>query len=269
VSAYGGEDLNPPQFGRVAISVYLGEAEETLSNTLINTYLTYLEDKTPLAIEPVFVATEFIYAEIAVRVNWNPKLTTKTADAIEALVRQTIQDYNENTLDNFNTTLRLSNLSSNIDAADISIQSNAITAKPIIEFSPTVNVSTNPIFKFGTGLVRPYPFRETNGFAEYKPSIKSTQFFVDNVCCFLQDDGIGNMQLVTADVADPQIINPTAGTVDYSLGEVRLINFKTSGGYGTAIGFIATTVFDDIQAPNGRIFAIRDDDVTFTIRETT
>lgn len=268
VSAYGGENLNPPQFGRVAISVYLGEAEETLSNTLVNTYLDYLSDKTPLAIEPTFVPSEFVYGKIAVRVNYNPKLTTKNSDFIAQLVRDTIQAYSEGTLDNFNTTLRLSNLSSNIDAADVSITSNAMTAKPIIEYTPDLNIKSNPIFKFGTPLVRPYPFRETNGFSEYKPSIVSGQFSVDNVCVYLQDDGIGNMQLVTSDLSNPQIIDPTAGTVDYDSGDVKLINFRTDGFSGSAIQFIATTVYDDIAAPKGRIFAIRDDDVEVTLRET-
>jgi len=268
VSAYGGENLNPPQFGRVAISVYLGEAEETLSNTLVNTYLDYLSDKTPLAIEPTFVPSEFVYGKIAVRVNYNPKLTTKNSDFIAQLVRDTIQAYSEGTLDNFNTTLRLSNLSSNIDAADVSITSNAMTAKPIIEYTPDLNIKSNPIFKFGTPLVRPYPFRETNGFSEYKPSIVSGQFSVDNVCVYLQDDGIGNMQLVTSDLSNPQIIDPTAGTVNYDSGDVKLINFRTDGFSGSAIQFIATTVYDDIAAPKGRIFAIRDDDVEVTLRET-
>ena len=268
VSAYGGENLNPPQFGRVAISVYLGEAEETLSNTLVNTYLDYLSDKTPLAIEPTFVPSEFVYGKIAVRVNYNPKLTTKNSDFIAQLVRDTIQAYSEGTLDNFNTTLRLSNLSSNIDAADVSITSNAMTAKPIIEYTPDLNIKSNPIFKFGTPLVKPYPFRETNGFSEYKPSIVSGQFSVDNVCVYLQDDGIGNMQLVTSDLSNPQIIDPTAGTVDYDSGDVKLINFRTDGFTGSAIQFIATTVYDDIAAPKGRIFAIRDDDVEVTLRET-
>jgi len=267
VSAYGGENLNPPQFGRVAISVYLGEAEETLSNTLVNTYLDYLSDKTPLAIEPTFVPSEFVYGQITIRVNYNPKLTTKNSDYIAQLVRDTIQAYSEASLDNFNTTLRLSNLSSNIDAADVSIQSNAITAKPIIEYTPDLNIKSNPIFKFGTPLVKPYPFRETNGFAEYKPSVISGQFSVDNVCVYLQDDGIGNMQLVTSDLSNPQIINPTAGTIDYTTGDVKLINFRTDGFTGSAIQFIATTVYDDIAAPKGRIFAIRDDDVTVTLRE--
>lgn len=268
VSAYGGENLNPPQFGRVAISVYLGEAEETLSNTLVNTYLDYLADKTPLAIEPTFVPSEFVYGKITVRVNYNPKLTTKNSDFIAQLVRDTVQAYSEGTLDNFNTTLRLSNLSSNIDSADVSITSNAMTAKPIIEYTPDLNIKSNPIFKFGTPLVKPYPFRETNGFSEYKPSIVSGQFSVDNVCVYLQDDGIGNMQLVTSDLSNPQIIDPTAGTVDYDAGDVKLINFRTDGFSGSAIQFIATTVYDDIAAPKGRIFAIRDDDVEVTLRET-
>jgi hypothetical protein len=209
-----------------------------------------------------------VYGKIAVRVNYNPKLTTKNSDFIAQLVRDTIQAYSEGTLDNFNTTLRLSNLSSNIDAADVSITSNAMTAKPIIEYTPDLNIKSNPIFKFGTPLVRPYPFRETNGFSEYKPSIVSGQFSVDNVCVYLQDDGIGNMQLVTSDLSNPQIIDPTAGTVDYDSGDVKLINFRTDGFSGSAIQFIATTVYDDIAAPKGRIFAIRDDDVEVTLRET-
>lgn len=267
VSAYGGENLDPPQFGRVAISVYLGEAEETLSNTLVNTYLAYLSDKTPLAIEPTFVPSEFVYGQITVRVNYNPKLTTKNSDFIAQLVRDTIKAYSEAELDNFNTTLRLSNLSSNIDAADVSIQSNAITAKPIIEYTPDLNIKSNPVFKFGAPLVKPYPFRETNGFSEYKPSVISGQFSVDNVCVYLQDDGIGNMQLVTSDLSNPQVVDPTAGTVDYNTGDVKLINFRTDGFSGAAIQFIATTVYDDVAAPKGRIFAIRDDDVKVTLRE--
>ena len=267
VSAYGGENLDPPQFGRVAISVYLGEAEETLSNTLVNTYLAYLSDKTPLAIEPTFVPSEFVYGQITVRVNYNPKLTTKNSDFIAQLVRDTIKAYSEAELDNFNTTLRLSNLSSNIDAADVSIQSNAITAKPIIEYTPDLNIKSNPVFKFGAPLVKPYPFRETNGFSEYKPSVISGQFSVDNVCVYLQDDGIGNMQLVTSDLSNPQVVDPTAGTVDYNTGDVKLINFRTDGFSGSAIQFIATTIYDDVAAPKGRIFAIRDDDVTVTLRE--
>ena len=267
VSAYGGENLDPPQFGRVAISVYLGEAEETLSNTLVNTYLAYLSDKTPLAIEPTFVPSEFVYGQITVRVNYNPKLTTKNSDFIAQLVRDTIKAYSEAELDNFNTTLRLSNLSSNIDAADVSIQSNAITAKPIIEYTPDLNIKSNPVFKFGAPLVKPYPFRETNGFSEYKPSVISGQFSVDNVCVYLQDDGIGNMQLVTSDLSNPQVVDPTAGTVDYNTGDVKLINFRTDGFSGSAIQCIATTIYDDVAAPKGRIFAIRDDDVTVTLRE--
>ena len=55
--------------------------------------------------------------------------------------------------------------------------------------------------------------------------------------------------------------------IPLSTGDVKLINFRTDGFTGSAIQFIATTVYDDIAAPKGRIFAIRDDDVTVTLRE--
>ena len=67
--------------------------------------------------------------------------------------------------------------------------------------------------------------------------------------------------IITDDVTNPQIINPTAGTVDYIKGEVKLTNFKVESFTGSAIKITAKTIDNDIKSPQGRVFILRDTDV--------
>lgn len=261
VSAYGGEQLDPPQFGRVAISVFLNDNTEIISSTLSNSYIAYLKERAPLGIEPIFIATEYLYADMVVNVTYSKKNTEKSASDLEKMVRDAITKYSDENLEGFNKTLRLSKLSGKIDDLDVGIESNEISVAPIIEYTPPLNFNTNPSFRFETELTKPYPYRSANGFTDYKPAIKSTTFDVDGTCVFLQDDGKGNIMTITDEIINPQIINPTAGTVDYVKGEVKLTNFKVENFTGSAIKIMAKTKVDDVKAPQGRVFIIRDVDV--------
>lgn len=265
VSAYGGEDLDPPQFGRVAISVFLQDDAQLISTTLANTFIEYLKERSPLSIEPVFVQTQFLYADIHAKISYTGKLSEKTPQEFEVMVRNAIQAYSDNTLEQFNATLRASKLASSIDALDTAIESCQLDIRPIIQYSPVLNVASNPRFRFETKLIKPYPFRLTNGFNDYKPAIKSSVFdTTGGVCVFIQDDGEGKLQLVTDNLTNPQIVNPSAGTVDYETGDVRLSKLLVEGYPGQAIKIMAKTDTDDIKSPTGRVFIIRDSDVRFS-----
>jgi hypothetical protein len=261
VSAYGGEQLDPPQYGRVAISVYLDDNTQIVSSTLSNSYISYLNERSPLGIEPIFVQTEFVYANITVRVRYSKKNTEKTAADLEALVRSAVSAYATTNLNDFNRTLRSSKLAGIIDKLDTGIESTELVIAPIIEYSPPINFNTNPTFKFEAALIKPYAFKSTNGFADYKPAIKSSVFDVKGTCVFMQDDGEGNIMFVTDEVSNPQITNPTAGTVDYATGLVKLTNFEVESYTGAAIKITAKTKDNDIKAPKGRVFIVRDTDV--------
>ena len=265
VSAYGGEQLDPPQFGRVAISVYLNDDTQIISSTLSNSYIAYLRERAPLGIEPIFKQTEFVYADMTVIVNYSKKNTEKNADELEQLVRDAIQKYSDDNLEGFDKTLRSSKLSGIIDALDPGIQSNELNICPIIEYSPPLNFNTNPTFRFETKLIKPYPYKAANGFTNYKPAIKSSPFDQDGTCVFFQDDGNGNIMIITDEITNPQILNPTAGTVDYEKGEVKLTNFKVESFTGSAIKVSAKTIDNDVKAPQGRVFILRDTDVKVTM----
>ena len=262
VSAYGGEELEPPQYGKVAISVFLTDDAQLISSTLAQAYVQYLSTKSPLGIEPIFVQTKFLYADLTVDASFSTKITSKSADELEALIRAQIQTHSDVNLENFDRTLRLSKLNAEIDALDEGITSNSINVLPIIEYAPTLNFETNPTFKFSTELTKPYPYRNASGFTDYKPAIRSSVFDdADGNCVYLQDDGNGTIMTVTDDSTNRVIINPSAGTVDYKKGEVKLTKFVVSGFTGTGIKICANTKRSDITAPKGRVFIIRDVDV--------
>ncbi len=261
VSAYGGEELDPPQFGRVAISVYLDAETTLISSTLANTYINYLAEKSPLGIEPIFVQTKFIYADIIADIVYTNKSTEKSKDEIEALVRSQISNYSSTTLEDFNTKLRGSKLAAQLDSVDTAVLSTGLTLMPIIDWSPQINIRETPIFRFETELVKPYPFREATGFKEYKPAVKSTPFDIDGTCVYLQDDGLGNLMFIVDDITNPSVFKPKVGTIDYTKGLITLNTVLVEAFDGSSVKIMVRPKENTIKAAQGRVFIIRDEDV--------
>jgi hypothetical protein len=268
VSVYGGEDLEPPQFGKVAISVVL-EGSNDLSDSRKNEFRRYLIDKTPLTIEPIFVSPEFMYVDAVINVYYSYKQTNKSQQELEGLIRNAISIYNNENLNKFGVTLRTSKLISTIDNVDEAILSNSADLKSIIEYSPPLLLKQNPTFKFGSPLVKPYPFTNATGFSDFKPSVTSSVFSYNGVCALIQDNGAGSIQIVSSDVVNTRILNANAGTVDYTTGIVKLVNFTTDGYAGAAIKIFAKKKETDIISPKNRLLEIRDSDIKLIFNEVS
>lgn len=265
VSVFGGDELEPPRYGKVAVSINPYN-NTTLSNGFKNAVLAFLADKTPLPVQPIFVDPEYMYAKIDVNVYYSKKQTSKSAPELEVSIREAIANYNTTYLSDFGTTLQLSRLSKLIDDVDVGILSNTIEANPIIDYSPPTAQKQNPQFKFNSPLIVPYAFIEgvtTN----YTPAIKSSPFTSDGVEVILQDDGNGNVMTLSNNPQAARVINPSIGSVDYTTGELRLVNFKTTYYAGSAIKIYANTIDKNIVAPKSRIFSIRDIDITVNMIE--
>lgn len=265
VAAYSGDQLDPPQFGRVAVSVFLNDNTQLISSTLANSYIEYLEGRSPIGIEPIFVQTQFVYAALEIQSFYTSKFLNKSKDELETLIRAAVQTYSDTNLEDFDKTFRASNLTSSIDSIDTALQSSSIKAMPIIEYSPPLNIAQNPTFKFEAQLIKPYPYKATNGFGEYKPAIESSIFDLDDICVYINDDGLGNIQIVTSDLTNPQVVRPDAGSVNYDTGEVKLSKFVVQRFTGSGIKIKARVKSSDIKAPQGRVLILRDEDVTVNL----
>jgi hypothetical protein len=267
ISVYGADELDPPQFGKVAISVSLRN-NATLTETTKNVFSRYISERSPLTVTPIFINPEFLYNSVEVTISFSSKLSRKTESQIESLVRQTIQKYSQDNLNDFSAVLRVSKLSALIDDIDEGILSTTIIAKPIIEYAPPFLKIENPAFNFEAALIKPYPYRPSNGFNDFKPAIRSSVFSFQGTCALLQDDGNGNIQIVSSDVINRTVIKPTAGTVDYSTGLVKLIGFSVENYASPAIKVFANTKDTDVRSPKSRISSIRDSDVVVKMIES-
>ena len=264
ISVYGGDEVDPPQFGKVIISVDVTGGEGAADYEIAN-FKNYLQDKTPLTIEPVFVVAKFLYVDATIKVVYDSNTTNKSASQIQTELNDSIIAYQNTNLNDFNKTLRQSRLAAFLDSVDGSIVSSDIVAKPIIEYVPTLNLAVSPSFSFESELVKPYPFDDVEGFSTFKPAVESTKFTVDGSLVSAKDDGKGNIMLVTGDTSVESVFKSSIGTVNYDTGAIRLSNLSISSFQNKAIKFTANTVNKDIRPPKDRIIVIRGEDVNITV----
>ncbi|MDB4576081.1 baseplate J/gp47 family protein [bacterium] len=264
ISVYGGDEVSPPQFGKVIISVDVTGGEGAADYEIAN-FKNYLKDKTPLTIEPVFVVAKFLFVNASINIVYDPNTTTKSASQIQSEVNSGIIAYQNSNLNDFNKTLRQSRLAAFIDTIDGSIVSTDIVAKPIIEYVPTLNIATSPSFSFESELVKPYPFDAVEGFSIFKPAVSSSKFTIEGSLVSAKDDGKGNIMLVTGDTSVESVFKSSVGTIDYTTGAIKLSNLSISSFQNKAIKFTANTVNKDIRPPKDRIIVIRGEDVLVTV----
>ena len=268
ISVFGGDEVFPPQYGSVIISVDVSGGQGA-SDSEIAAFEEYLIDKTPLTISPVFVQPKFVFVQLDVKVTYDRKQTRLNATELTTLITRNIAAFAENNINGFNSTYSQSKVVKLVDNLDEGIQSVDITAVPYIEYNPILDVVDSPTFDFGNKLEKNYPLNETQGFGDYEATITSTTFVIDNVDVMLQDDGRGNLLATTVNVPQKAILKRNIGTVDYETGVVRLSNFSTSSYEGSAIKIFANTESKNIYSQQDRIIEILQSDITLDVSPIT
>ncbi len=262
VSVYDGADLTPPQHGKVAVSVNVAGG---ISNANRSAFIAYLSDKTPLAIQPVFIDADYLYIRPTITVRVNNNIRTKSIGEIKQLIIDAVMSYNLAYLEKFASVFRDSRLAAELNNVDPSVLSVAISVNPYMEYSPQLNIAYSPSFQFNAALVKPYPFSSSQGLTSYTPAVKGQTFVYEGIRSFFQDDGLGNLQIISADISNVTILEPEAGTIDYTTGAVRLSDFAVESFEGAAITIAANYVAEDILAPKNRVLRIRDSDITVNV----
>ena len=126
VSVWGGEQNDPPVYGKVYISLkmknnfYLTNIEkETIKRELISS-------KNVLTVTPEIVDPDYTFILINGNVYYNPALTTASVDTIRQFVVASVVDYEAAELNRFNSTFRKSKLQNYVEAAEKSITGSEI-----------------------------------------------------------------------------------------------------------------------------------------------
>jgi hypothetical protein len=267
VSVFGGDELDPPRFGKVAISVNI---DGGLSDILIAKYSGFLRDKTPIGIQPLFLPPRFMNVQAAINVFYSPRMTSKSKSQIESEVRALLKEYAETNLGKFGSIFEVSRVGTLIDSLDQSIKSNTIDASPYILYSPEFNRVDNPVFNFGSPLRSPCRFARQQGTPSFSSFVRSSTFIVDGTEAIFEDNGLGQINIVNArDRARGvfEFIRFNAGTVDYDTGIVKLADFITESYIGNGIRVTANTQEKNVTAPKANVLLLNDGDVEIIVEE--
>lgn len=264
VSAYGGEEASPPQYGRVIISVDVKNAEG-VSNALKETYRNYLKDRTPLGIEPVIMSPLFMFASVNTTVYYDNRESSMSSAEVKERVQRAIKQYSDSTLNNFNSTIRHSKLTSVIDNTHPSIKSNMTTIRAVIEVVPYEGKFFNTYINFGNRIIKEPTVSVNNFDTNRVPGIVTSSFRHRNRTCFIRDNGEGKLQIVTVSNGIISTVDSDIGSIDYETGKVSIRSFAVQSYIGTGISFFATTYYTDFKAPKDRILAIRDSDINVNV----
>jgi hypothetical protein len=148
---WGGEDNNPPQYGKVYISI-LPKPNQTLTATRRGEIVTDIKKKRALGITPAFIDPEIFFIVIQDTVKYNPNLTNDSSVDIQNAVRAAIENYFSTNITQFGDDFSASKLIAAIDSAKDSIVSNSMI--PIVEkrFTPTAGVAFTQSFQIANKI---------------------------------------------------------------------------------------------------------------------
>lgn len=215
ISVWGGEDNNPPIYGKTYICIKPKEASKltNLQKEFIKNNI--LESRNIVSITPEIVDPEFFNVKVTAFVYYNPRATTKTAAQIETLVKQSIMRYNDEELERFDSVLRYSKLTKIIDETDPAITNN-ITR---IMIRHPHEVQYNIASQYLLDLIN--PISQDGG--KQGEVFASTGFYIPNSLelHFLDDDANGNIRLYYTNTNfEKVIVTPDIGTINYETGRI-------------------------------------------------
>lgn len=256
--AYGGEDANPPQYGRVFVAVDLSSSEGVPASRA-QAYQSYLAARCSLTVTPTIVPADRTFASVTSRVTYDPTVSVLTPSTAQSLAVAAIASWGASNLGKFGSALRLSRLVAAIDAADPSFISNQTTAIAYREYSPARGASQSLTIPFGFALeVIPTNPGVVPTLVE-QFVFWSGQFQLGGSQVFLADDGLGSVRVVSSVGQSPRYSTSPAGTIDYVSGLVTLSAFAPSDYVGDSIRFYARPAASDLEVPAGTVLALEDE----------
>lgn len=258
ITAYGGENAEPKQYGRVIISAKPRSAT-LMSNALKDQILKFLRGKTSLAIDPIIVDPDFFSVSVVSEITYDLNATTKTPTELKAVVNEAILDYNDESLARFGSDLRYSKLLRAIDDADVCIVSNETSVQMTKKLYPTLNRSQSYSFSFGNALASVVGGAVVTS-STFVYTIAGTEY-----TSHISDNGGGVLHIYTIDASGNEISLGSIGAVDYNTGAVTLSSLNVSELVSTtSLKIHARVLLKDIETNNNKILLIEAEDITLS-----
>jgi hypothetical protein len=221
ISVFGGEELNPPRYGKVYISIkpYNGAF---VPNTIKDNIINGLRKYSVAGIVPEILDLKYLYIEFDSTVYYNSN-TAASANALKTTITSNIEKYADSTeLNKYGARFKYSKFLKIIDDSNQAITSN-ITK---IIMRRDGKISTNQLTRYEICFGNQFHIRDLkNGY-----NIKTSGFNVDGISDTVyfsdipnSDGKLGRIFLFTLkSPTEPIIVRDNIGSIDYEKGEILL-----------------------------------------------
>jgi hypothetical protein len=226
IAVWGGEDNDPPRYGKVMISLkpYEGyTVNDEVKSVILNKILA---DKKVMSIIPEFVDPNYLFVQLTTNVRFDAKNSRYTAKELQTLVKFQIEKYFSQELQKFDRDFVYSKLSKTIDDADQSIVGNITTFKIQKRIQPTIN-SFN-------GYVDGNTIRFTNKLVS--GSIRSSYFFYRTETNEIKTVYMGDVltkgstsAINLYDSVTNAILLSNLGSINYDTGTISITSLNPAG----------------------------------------
>lgn len=217
IITFGGEEDEPPEFGKVKVAIKPQNAI-ALSSFTKSEIKKKLKDYTIASVTVDLVDPSILYVELNSRISYNSSKTTLTKAEISSKVITAVEDYIASSqTEKFNGKFRHSKFASVIDGSDTSITSNITEVTLRKDFYPILNSTYY------------YELCYLNQFKDSCDAsvMKSTGFVVSEYptyTVYLEDDTLGKIDLYRLNslTGEKIYVKKSVGDIDYAKGEIRL-----------------------------------------------
>ena len=230
VSAFGGEDLNPPQFGKVFISIKPTN-DIYLSNQIKDNIKRELKKYSVAGIVPEVTDLKYLYVEPSSNIYYNNNLTASSS-ALKTTILGNLSTYAESTeLNKFGARFKYSKFLKTIDESADAVTSNITTVEMRRDLRPVLNSFAEYEVCFGNRFyIKNHGHSPVNGGTVVGYNIKSSGFTVDGIAStvYFADTPSSGLKEGTVNLirllspTEPQIVRRNVGSIDYIKGEVKL-----------------------------------------------
>ena len=232
VSTYGGDELDPPEYGKVFISIKPKNGT-FLSQVTKRDILRSLRQYSIAGIKAEIIDLSYLYIEVDSTVYYNLNFTTGP-EVVKSKVLNTLTTYgNSKDINNFGGRFKFSKVNALIDSTDKSITSNITKVLMRRDLNPEINNFATYELCFGNAI-----YVRDGGY-----SIKSTGFTIDGLEGIIYMADIptsktsGRIFFFRLEKNIPVVVKSNAGTINYITGDLLLEVVKISG-TSLSTGFI-------------------------------
>lgn len=216
VSAWGGEDNDPPEYGKAFISLTFADgvsaaAQQIVKDTIVNDLTNNLSI---MSIDTKFVDPTTAFVGCSVTFNYNPNLSTTPVNLVESQVITLVQNYFNENLKSFGGIFRRSNLLTAIDDLSTAVLNSKMDVTVRQAFTPELSTTLSYNVYFPMEIASP---------DSTTAKITTNTFTYNGQLCTIRNE-LTSTKLQVVDIDDNVVVD-NIGLYYPLTGRVNIVGF--------------------------------------------